>query len=182
MKYEPRLGSEPPKSAQRDAIHIAVVPAVTDVPLSVGQAVGIVDGKIVPVSQGVAAVGIVDPFLRGGRGYDGDVGVYAGERFWLLLYPGTITSLRHEWQHPAFPLPEGDARMSELYLRERADRYDISFEELVSGAVSGDGGCFGSDDGPEWTRGAEFWQHMSIYTGKIFSSDHVESTSFHCSC
>lgn len=34
-------------------------------------------------------VGIVDPFLR--------ESVQPSQRFWLFLYPNTVTSLRHEW-------------------------------------------------------------------------------------
>ena len=80
---------------RRDAVHIAVVPVTADQPLSPGQHVGLTH----PDSAEMAGpcdnnIGIVDPFLVNDVKY--------GERFWLFLYPGTITSLRHVWTHPAF--------------------------------------------------------------------------------
>lgn len=178
-----RLGQEPGPQAQRDAVHVAIVPAISDVGLGRGQEVGFVDGKAVPVTNGIKSVGIVDPFLPGGGGYSGDVAVYPGVRFWLMLWPGSITSLRHEWSHPAFPLAEGSAaKASEFWLRQFAKSYSIGFEEMVAGAASGDGGCFGDDDGPEAAREPEFWQHMSTYLGRVFSSGHIESTYFRCGC
>lgn len=74
---------------KRDAIHIAIVPVTaTTEKLFPGQHVD---------AQGTMAgarVGIVDPYLT--------VPVKKGETFWLYLYPGSVTSLRHVWTHPAF--------------------------------------------------------------------------------
>lgn len=78
---------------RRDAIHIAVVPMTAGVPLEVGEHVGL-DHVGNASSYHVPHVGIVDPYLK--------KPVMSGERFWLFLYPGTVTSLRHHWSHPAF--------------------------------------------------------------------------------
>jgi hypothetical protein len=74
--------------AHRDAVHVAVAPVVAQENLS--------PGDHVDANGGWAGerVGIVDPFLR--------EPVRKGDRFWLFLYPGTVTGLRHMWTHPAF--------------------------------------------------------------------------------
>jgi hypothetical protein len=83
--------------AKRDAIHLAVIPAIAGHPLSPGRRVTFRDGAAYADDQDhdVAVVGIVDPFLVHA--------VRKGERFWLVLLPRTIQSLRHVWSHPAFP-------------------------------------------------------------------------------
>jgi hypothetical protein len=75
--------------AGRDAVHVAIAPTTARQRLLPGQHVDR-DG-------GTAGepVGVVDPFLRDP--------VEAGQRFYLCLYPNTVTSLRHEWDHPAYP-------------------------------------------------------------------------------
>lgn len=79
----------------RDAVHIAVAPVEAGATLRPGWPVGLAeDGKAYTLT--VQHIGIVDPFLP-----DGSV-VEEGRRFWLFLYPGAITSLRHVWTHPAF--------------------------------------------------------------------------------
>lgn len=80
---ETKLGEAPPAGAQRDAVHVAVVPLVAVRRMLPGERL---------------ANGIVDPFREGP--------IEIGERFWLCLTPGTVTSLRHVWSHPAYPNEE----------------------------------------------------------------------------
>lgn len=77
---------------KRDAIHLGVVPVIAAEDLLPGQHVGFVEGG---VGRAVKTVGIVDPFIEGA--------IHKGERFWLVVYPRKITSLRHVWTHPDVP-------------------------------------------------------------------------------
>jgi hypothetical protein len=80
---------------RRDAIHIAVAPVAAASRLTPGQHVGLIgEGNVELVGPGERNIGIVDPFLS--------APVEEGQRFWLFLYPGTITGLRHVWTHPEF--------------------------------------------------------------------------------
>lgn len=80
---------------RRDAIHVAVAPVTAAVRLAPGQHVGLIEaGNTELVGPCDANIGVVDPFLMGD--------VEPGRRFWMLLYPGTVTGLRHVWTHPTF--------------------------------------------------------------------------------
>ena len=80
---------------RRDAIHIAVAPVTAAMRLAPGERVGLVkEGNLELAGPCERDIGIVDPFLT--------EDVQPGQRFWLLLDPGTITGLRHIWTHPAF--------------------------------------------------------------------------------
>lgn len=79
-------------SPERDAIHIAVAPVTAYCKVKPGEHVGFVsDGVVGPHGR---LIGIVDPFL--------ECDVQEGERFWMFMYPNTITSLRHDWSHSEF--------------------------------------------------------------------------------
>ncbi|MFK8111080.1 MAG: hypothetical protein AB8B91_02705 [Rubripirellula sp.] len=84
---------------RRDAVHVAVIPVTAAVNLDPGEPVGLVDHDSREwVGPSDENIGIVDPFLTHQ--------VKSGQRFWLFLYPNTVTSMRHAWSHPAFrPLP-----------------------------------------------------------------------------
>jgi len=81
-KSEVVLGSSPAHSG-RDAVHVAVIPILALREMRPGERL---------------QNGIVDPFLA--------APVPAGSWFYLCLYPGTVTSLRHVWAHPNFPREE----------------------------------------------------------------------------
>ena len=107
----------------RDAVHVAVIAVKAAATFRPGAHATALfrNGEYVADNNGSEFVGIVDPFLT-------DT-VRVGQRFWLYLYPRTITGLNHNWTHPAF----GDARdevyatpaarlESEAWVREYAAR------------------------------------------------------------
>ena len=90
-RVDARLGELAPEESVRDAIHVAILPVIAGHILRPGEHVAVVDG--VAWSTKTETHGIVDPFLKSF--------VLEGERFYLCLYPGSITSLTHHWSHPS---------------------------------------------------------------------------------
>jgi len=177
------LGTIIDEFEKRDAIHLAVEPAIAAHSLRPGEHVGFVEGGV-----GIcdAPVGIVDPFLKSE--------VRKGERFWLVVYPRTITSLRHVWTHPAFEeeATKQQKKDSEAWLREfcrSADcpGYDVVMEVIAKGNI-GDGydHCYLDDEyihfGGRDAHGdipSEFWDHVEVVTGKKMTQ---RPKYFSCSC
>lgn len=134
-----QLGKIIDERQERDAIHVPIAPCVAASRLQPGQHVGLVSQGSIEVDAVGIRVGIIDPFLK--------TPVEPGQRCWLFLYPGSVTSLRHAWEHPAFAVPPSsdDTRRqeSEKWLRQFADENRIDYAELVDGCLTGKGGCFG---------------------------------------
>ncbi|ATW58155.1 hypothetical protein CNR35_00059 [Pseudomonas phage inbricus] len=85
----------------RDAIHLAVEQVTAaSASLAPGDRIGIIDGHAYRAGiewdgKKVPYHGIVDPFLQRGP--------VVGERFWFVMRPREVRSLRHVWEHPDFP-------------------------------------------------------------------------------
>ncbi len=187
------LGSIIDEHAGRDAIHVAVEPVEAGQILAPGIPVLLKDGKAYR-AFGDEGIGVVDPFIKN---YVGE-----GQRFWLLLNPRTITSLRHVWSHPAFEDAEtvapvsGDKAASERWLRDYCER-EVDFatyEEIIQVALGED--VSRSDDGYYGLRNEgdyiismgrdaggeipfEFWYHLEILTGQKITN---RPSYFSCSC
>jgi len=173
----------------KDAIHVAVVPMTAGQVLSPGERVGIIEGDRIG-RAGQPIVGIVDPFLV-------DV-VQPGERCWMFLLPNTITSLRHEWTHPAFvgrepeagvlPVPMEPQEAARKRIAEIAAAVDIGYNGLMRAAADWlDGEEYTVQMGSEEWRDTfpeyqeEFWSLYEVVTGKSVERE-KRGQFFSCSC
>jgi hypothetical protein len=198
------LGTIIDDTQKRDAIHLAVEPVIAKCYLQPGENVTADGyGKLpIPNFSGKEYVGIVDPFLK--------EPLNPGQRFWLVLYPRTIKSLRHIWEHPAFP--DSEIQISSEVLKEDSeaektkkwiskkwiedyvkeikkwDTYDTrriySYDDLMKAADK-----WLNSDNDEWLLFAtdnesldeNFWYHYEIVTGKKVE-DGKKQNFFSCIC
>lgn len=202
------LGTVHTGPEHRDAIHLGVEPVEAGQELIPGQHIGIFEGKAYIAGQRrknkdgnrivVKALGIVDPFL--------ERPVSSGERFWLIVYPRQITSLRHVWEHPDFPASKETSvtdsdidavvkrldgtHQAEQWIQAYADSLDLDYDELMDGAdnwvATNDGRwggqylCKGGNLEGESTS-PEFWEHYAVVRGIEVPAQHRQNF-FTCSC
>ncbi len=87
------LGTIIDDTQKRDAIHLAVEPVEAGDILYAGDPITVQSGIATRVPW-KEALGIVDPFLTDR--------VRPGQKFWFVMMPRMVHSLRHVWTHPAF--------------------------------------------------------------------------------
>ena len=179
----------------RDAVHVAVICAVANCTLNAGEPVVYKDGKaqLCTSWNEEISVGIVDPFLK-------EV-VREGQKFWLFIKPRTVTSLKHDWDHPAIPADIRTRRKTEAQItqerneaeewlknwakREHADwdevLAEIKSELIMKANNTATIDCVsygtGSTDIPQ--PATEFWKKVSLVVGvEIVDAPNY----FSCSC
>ena len=182
------LGTIIDDTQARDAIHLAVEPVIAAHNMDPGAHVGLMDdGRASEIAE--KHVGIVDPFLTDG--------VCAGDRFWLVVYPRQITSLRHVWEHPDFPASGETSAVvaapsktdSETWMRAWAmqhmsydyygDRGQFSEDEAYENAIqAGHNTHVGPYEDARDHINSEWWFHWESITGQQGDRD----SYFSCAC
>lgn len=176
MAEKSPLGRSPEPGAERDAVHCAIIPTVAAMTLQPGQHVGLDEMRRANADR-LPHVGIVDPFLA--------TTVTEGSAFYLLLYPNTVTGMRHHWLHPAFVDTTDEAKLaSKQWIEAWCESMGIEYDRTMDAAAEyldyGDywieGGRFEGEGVP-----GEFWNHYQIVTGR-FVGENERGSFFSCSC
>ena len=195
-------------NAERDAVHIAVLPAyaVKSNDISGGDLVRIpfgfpeVDGCIPVLGCNYTGgfsepIGIVDPFLT----YEtiGEFEIPEGKKFLVFVQPGLTTGLRHVYHFPQIDQLPAAMSEAEIWLRRFASKWNFNFVELIQNAKSepppAEGGHYfgnyitahGIDLHSRSELGEDhdvFWQKLSEFTQREYSPEHRQKFTWSCSC
>jgi hypothetical protein len=176
------LMEPPPNTGLRDAIHVAVVSLVSHGPLSRGD-------KVTWHHKGVSVrlckydekeIGVVNPFLD-----------RTGGVVWVMLYPNTVTGMKHHWSHPDFDQIEIDLELAERTIERMAETLGMSSyddcsarDRLIQDAneyCRHQSGVWSSDyymaDPQDWEN---FWKAYSVVTGNPRPTEN--RVPFRCAC
>jgi hypothetical protein len=190
-KTQELIGKTLPEGTGRDAVHVAVAPAVAGRELYPAQRVGIdKQGFASPLEN---PIGIVDPFLTHP--------IFEGSRFFVFLFPGTITSLRHVWTHPAFgdegeqakptappPVRRDLVAESRAAIEKIAASLGLTYNALMGYAedwqlhkeYTVQSGSEHWRDTFDDDMAATFWKHWAVVTGQ--TPRDATAQFFSCSC
>jgi len=175
------LGTILTRNEKRDAIHLAVLPVIAGQDLDRACLISLQEGRAFADSDGL---GIVDPFV--------EVGPRKGEKFWMVLKPRIIQSLRHVWTHPDLPDESAEdekervtkIKESEQWLRNFCEDYSSNapsdYDTMIEKALESEG-----DEYMHFNQDAygsipsEFWDHLETVTGVRIKNP---PKHFSCSC
>lgn len=176
----------------RDAVHVAVIAATAGETLWAMGDVSYENG--IACTEG-KHIGIVDPFLDGK--------VKRGQKFWLFLYPRTITGLKHVWEHPDFKeetAPVGKKVRTEADVtaaREKAEEclhqwagnHGVEYTSMmrkIKECINDEGELddyidLGTGSSEEIDDPEEFWTNVGLVLN-VDIKDKTQITYFSCSC
>lgn len=202
MMDKTRLGKAPEANQGRDAVHVAVIPRRVATEMAPGTHVGINASGMADMNAR-PLIGIIDPFINHDNieiflRYDIPLKVEAGNTAWVLLYPETITTLRHVWEHPVIDSieavkPSDDKRESiEWMTRYAADNCPYFVEAqctpdeiyrrfMQTILVDKEVFYYGCDlhDASELNDPEQFFRHLSVIMGRAVTPDEL---TYSCTC
>jgi len=177
---ETKLGQLLSGKNERDAVHVAIAPVIAGCKLKPGQHIGFTDKQNNVVGKTEDTIGIVDPFL--------DFEITKGEQFYMVLYPNTVTGMKHHWEHPSFQ--ENPKSFSEVWMRNWAvqnisidyskdDDHELTEDEAYDYAIQCGHDCHvGPNESARDNINNEWWTHWESITGVPGQRD----TYFSCGC
>lgn len=179
--------------AYRDAIHIAIAPVEAGCAISPGGQIKFQNGSTTIVERvshdmpDNGALGIADPFLTRV--------IKKGQKFYMFLFPQTITGMRHQWMHPAFPFEvteTQEAKVVTLTQKELSIKWMKSYAHLMDVDIYDllDAGDLYVKHNEYWCDGGKF-EGVSLPDEYWFHYEYIRDTSiptekkgnfFSCSC
>lgn len=164
----------------RDAVHVAIAPVIAGCKLKPGQHIGFTNKQNNVVGKTKDTIGIVDPLL--------DFSIEKGEQFYMILYPNSVTGMRHHWEHPSFQ--ENPKSFSETWMRNWAvqnihtdyskdNGHELTEDEAYEYAIRCGYECHvGPNESARDNINSEWWTHWESITGVPGNRD----TYFSCGC
>jgi hypothetical protein len=191
IKMEPlrTIGTLLDGTEQRDAIHIAVMPVISaDRWIGPGDKLRLVFGttnQVIKVREGddEKGIGVADPFLN--------EEINKGDKFWMFMYPNSITGLRHQWVHPEVDTEMAPLSDPERWIRGFADKWNFDYNELIEQATAEprEWGNYAVAMGQNLHSAGElgedhdlFWKNLTLLTKQAYSREHIEKFGWSCSC
>lgn len=184
------------KDLPKDAIHIAIAQVRAGEELKAGDRVGFKEGNEV-VFKDTNTIGIIDPFIEGKVAKDC--------LCYLFLFPNTVTSLTHNWEHPLFNRTPERIEVARKWLGDNCgDYYDYGYGdpdgrvkeysnaenfidmfskgEFTWFAASGDDFSEYYNSNKDGTFRKQFWDNLEIVTGVLATKKQRDQEYFACSC
>ena len=177
----------------KDAIHIAIAQVSAGEELKAGDRVGFKDKEGI-VFKDATHIGLVDPFIQ--------TPIKKDNLFYLFLYPNSVTSLTHQWEHPSFDRSPERIAAADKWLKKHSQAYfanedDYGFsdwegtnyhrfiEEFKASNVSAY--AYGDDFSEHYNSNIDgfrkkFWDNLEIVTGIAATKEQRDQEYFSCSC
>lgn len=182
-----QLGQKITSAAERDAVHVALIPLV------IGKEDYLHQGSLFRIKYGTHNValrghtredslGVIDPFL--------DEYLSEGDRCWGVLFPNMVTGMRHHWFHPAFDNVGVPKNIHESWLRDFACRWNFDWDELMAAATDTDEDwryvvARGTDLHSKGELGEDhslFWHHLEAFLDRTFTDEEKDGMGWSCTC